>query len=144
MGRAATVYQRKDKIFCHSSSQTDAGIWILSEPALVVSRDDPDAVGGMVRECLSHSRTGLPHPTDFRNLFKPILDLAGMKSVAAFSKDAKCVSIEQGDEGEVFLIPTRNGGKNEGFVPLADKIVRLAAIPDDFGKEILSAIDLCE
>jgi hypothetical protein len=83
--------------------------------------EDADEVGRSIRECLAASREGVPHPKSFTNLFDPVLDLAGVKSLGTFVKSAKCVEVETSDGAVVTLIPTRNGGVDDGFAPLPNK-----------------------
>lgn len=142
--KSSTVYQRGDTVFCHSLSKTEVGLWILTLPVGAAEKDDPAAVARLVEDCLSASREGVPHPTDFKNLFKPMLDLAGVKSVTAFSKPAKCVSVDQDDSGRINLTPTRNGGKSEGFIPFEDRVITAASVDDDLGAKILAALAASE
>lgn len=119
--KAATIYERKDRLYVHSSSKTTAGIWVINPPILAVTKEDVGNVGRAVRACLVASREGVPHPKSFSNLFDPVLDLAGVKSFGTFAKSAKCVTVETNDDAVVTLIATRNGGVEDGFVPLPYK-----------------------
>ena len=119
--KVATIYERKGKLYVHSSSKTTAGVWVFNAPVLAVDKEDADEVGRSIRECLAASREGVPHPKSFTNLFDPVLDLAGVKSLGTFVKSAKCVEVETSDGAVVTLIPTRNGGVDDGFAPLPNK-----------------------
>ncbi|KPL66750.1 hypothetical protein SZ64_00710 [Erythrobacter sp. SG61-1L] len=118
--KAATIYERGGKIYVHSSSKTTAGIWVINDPVMIVEKDDVEELGLSVRRCLDASREGVPHPKSFANLFDPVLALAGVKSFNTFVKSAKCVEVEMVGETAT-LIPTRNEGAEDGFVPLFGK-----------------------
>ena len=49
--RAATIYERKGKLYVHSSSKTTAGVWVINAPVLAVEKEDTSEVGRAVREC---------------------------------------------------------------------------------------------
>lgn len=119
--KAATIYERKGKLYVHSSSKTTAGVWVINPPVLAVEKEATGEIGRAIRECLGASREGVPHPKSFTNLFDPVLDLAGVKSFGTFVKSAKCVEVETSGDAAVTLIPTRNEGVDDGFAPLPNK-----------------------
>lgn len=138
---AATIYERDGKVFIHASSKTTAGVWVLSAPVLEVQERDPADLGKAIRECLEASGEGVPHPKSFTNLFDPVLALAGVRSFNTFVKSAKCVEVEM-DDGVVTLIPTRNEGVEEGFVPLANRTQVELGSDEQLGTAALSALSV--
>lgn len=116
--KRATLYERKGKVFVHSSSRTTAGVWIINAPVLAVDVQDLKGIGDAVRKCLAASREGVQHPQSFTKLFDPVLSLAGVKSFNTFVKSAKCVEAEARTDASLTLIPTRNEGADGGFAPL--------------------------
>jgi hypothetical protein len=48
--RAATIYERKGRLYIHSSSQTTAGVWIINAPVLAVDKKDIGEVGRALSE----------------------------------------------------------------------------------------------
>lgn len=121
--KAAAIYERKGMLYVNSLCTTTVGIWMLTPPVLAVDKDNLDGVGRAIMECLLASKGGVPHPKVFTNLVAPLLEVAGVKSIGAFEKLAKCVQVRMDDGGRVTLTPTRNGGSREGFVDLNDKAV---------------------
>jgi hypothetical protein len=113
--RLSIVYRRRDQYFIHASSKTTDGVWILSEPCLSMSADEGHGeLGRRIVLALDGSRSGVPHPRDWKGLANPLLPLAGVKSWAAFSKSAACVEVAE-EEGRITLTPTRNLGVHGGF-----------------------------
>ena len=142
--KASTVYQREEKVFCHSMSETTEGFWLLSEPVTVAPAVDAAAIGKDLQGCLAASRAGVPHPTDFKDVSKPLFALAGVKSATAFSTNAKSVLVEQDEDGAIKLYPTRNGGRREGYIPLMDKIITITDGEGDLGQRVIEALERSE
>jgi hypothetical protein len=138
--KAATIYERKGKLYIHSSSKTTAGVWVINAPVLAVDKEDTGAIGRAIRECLAASREGVPHPKSFASLFNPVLDLAGVKSFATFVKSAKCVEIETIDVAVVMFIPTRNEGVKDGFAPLLNKTEAALGSDEALGTAAVAAL----
>ncbi|MBB3981764.1 hypothetical protein GGR44_001423 [Sphingobium fontiphilum] len=142
--KAATIYERKGKLYVHSSSKTTAGVWVINPPVLAVEKEDKGEVGRAVRECLAASREGVPHPRSFTNLFDPVLDLAGVKSFGTFVNSAKCVEVETTDDAAVTLIPTRNEGVDDGFAPLPNKMEAALGSDEALGSAAVAALAMAE
>lgn len=116
--RSATVYLRKGTYVVHASSMTTDGVLIRSEPTLAVSEDaGAGELGQAIVAALDGSRSGVPHPTDWKAVLQPLLAVSGTKSWVAFAKAATCLGVEE-DAGQIVLVPMRNLGKNEGFEPV--------------------------
>jgi len=141
--KSATIYERGARLFIHSSSKTTAGLWIISPPVLIASKEDSDEVGRSIKLCLEASIQDVPHPTSFKNLFDPVLELAGVKSFNTFLKSAKCVEVEMVGK-TTNLIPTRNGGTKEGFVPLPGKAQMADGTVEALGSAAVAALALAE
>lgn len=138
--KAATIYERKGALYIHSSSKTVAGVWIISAPVLTADKANVGEIGRAIRECLAASEEGVPHPNSFANLFDPVLDLAGVKSFGTFVKSAKCVEVETFEDAIVTLLPTRNEGVDEGFVPLISKTEALFDSDEALGSAAVAAL----
>lgn len=127
MMKGATAYKKSDGIYLHSSSQTSAGVWVATTPFLKVGVDDtPVAEGTAVLAVLNASRVSVPHPKqeEWSGVFAPMLQLAGVKSLKAFEKDAVCCGLEV-EEGQLSIIPHRKLGPNQEYEPIAAKTVKL-------------------
>lgn len=123
--RSAKAYRRNGKWLFHTDCKTTAGVWIAAAPFLC-SDDAPAELGMCLAQVLNSSVEGIPHPTQWNNFFKPILELAGVKSWNTFVKGAVLVGIES-DADEITLTPHRTLGPKEGFEPIHDGSVRLLA-----------------
>jgi len=141
--KVATLYERRSGLYVHSSSKTTSGVWIVGAPVLNAKKDDVGQLGNAIRQCLEASSEGVPHPKSFANISDPLLALAGVKSFNAFAKSAKCVEIEMVGE-TVTMIPTRNGGGDEGFVPLLGKANIVGSENDVLGSAAITALALAE
>lgn len=118
---------------------------MVNDTALAITSKDPALLGRAIIECLSASRLGIPHPTDFKSLRNPVLDLSGYKSYAAFARTTKAISVDLGDDRSVKLVPSRNGGAKEGFVPLLEKTIVISLDTDgELGSAAFSALELSE
>jgi len=107
---------------------------------LAVHREDVGEVGRALRTCLAASRENVPHPTSFTNLFDSVLDLAGLKSFGTFVKSAKCVEVETSDNVTVTLIPKRNEGVDDGFVPLPNTTESALEADEALGSAAVAAL----
>ncbi|KZN34366.1 hypothetical protein N480_22445 [Pseudoalteromonas luteoviolacea S2607] len=141
--KRASAYYRKGKIFLHSSSKTEQGVWILSEPAVVLDYNEcVNELGEVLLDVLSKSKSGIRHPQNWSDLCSPVLKLTGVKSWRAFSKSAKCVEIDLIGEN-VELFPTINHGATEGFEAVDSLLIKKCASDcNDLGLALLEAIEL--
>jgi hypothetical protein len=127
--RLAMVYERKGNVLVHATSQTDQGVWVIDGTCVKVPVSDTDsAIGVVVLHALEESKT-VPHPKMWRkDLFDPVLQAAGVKSWETFVRFTKGVEVEM-DGSRVTLLPLRNMGAEEGFVPI-ENIRRVVETPD--------------
>jgi hypothetical protein len=146
MMQAAVVYKRGDTYYIHSSSKTTAGVWIATAPFLKIEANStPSVIGAAVLQALDASHNLIPHPTSWRGLISPLLELGGVRSWATFVKHSKCLNVEADGE-RLRLIPNRNLGSKEGFEPSTNKTVELSfpSSPDRTGLALEEAMGLCE
>lgn len=137
----ATVYDRDGRLYVHSSSQTTAGLWIRNDaPVLVPSKENVGEIGRSVRQCLEASRQGVPHPTVWTNMFKPVLKAAKVRSYRAFMTSARCLGVSVA-EGVVTLTPTRNEGSRGGFAYLPDAAKITLGSDETLGAAVLEALE---
>lgn len=115
--KRATIYLRKGKYLIHASSRTIDGVWIVWQPTFALTEDESaEYLGRKIVAALDGSRSNVPHPSDWKSLSRPLLELGGVKSWATFCKS--CVSAEVEEEGgRVAVVPTRNRGPKDGFEP---------------------------
>jgi hypothetical protein len=142
--KKAISYKRKNQIFLHAVSKTTAGVWILDQPVFAVDASDISQLGVNIYEALNSSKEGVVHPTHWKGIFDPVLQLAGVKTWGTFAKTAKCVEIEL-ETNSVSMVPTKNHGADGGFEQIDSKRVHAKTInPIDLGSTLLSAFEVAE
>ena len=146
--KSAEAYKRQKKIYLNAMSQTTTGLWIGTFPSIVIDEAEPPSVKGKcLRECLKHSRKGLPHPTDWDEFEQNFLKELGAKSWSAFAKSALSCAVDL--EGDQFvLLPYRNSGPKDhyAFVPIEDRKLNISsdASDEELGLLLEKAFDACE
>lgn len=146
MRKLVSVYQRKGQLVLCPSNLTTEELWITGGPA---RRLDVDSAihekGAVVRQSLSDSRNGVPHPTQSGGMFDPVLKLAGVRSWKTFVNGTRLVAVTE-EEGQITVVPTRNGGAREGFFDLGPKTVTLGsgATDEELGAAVDAALALAE
>lgn len=145
--RSAAVYRRGRQILISAKAKTTEDAWIDIPPVFKLSCDDPpDKIGETLLSAISHSCTGIPHPTDWKSVERPFLEIAGVKSTSQFMKGAVYCSVDEKD-GILRFRPTENRGMREGFVFTKD--ADIITIPADspvevIGETLLKCLDKCE
>jgi len=127
--RHASVYQRRGCYFIHAVSYTTERVGILSGPAIAVFAEGGlkgeglDTLGQAILLALGGSRSGVPHPIDWKTVPRSMLSLAGVKSWNAFVKYATCIDVHESEGGTILLTPLRSLGPREGSEPVPSKRV---------------------
>jgi hypothetical protein len=147
--KRAVVYLRSNGWFLHAISKTTDGVGIEAPPRIKLGSDaPPHDIGHAAMEALNGSTQDIPHPSvaELERGFKPMLDLAGVKTWDAFAKHASSVSIRTDPQSECLIVePWENAGAKRGFVQIPGKRVRVRmdASPEDIGEAIKKAMQLC-
>jgi len=142
--KASTVYFFNDEFYIHTDCKTAAGVWVSYPPIYKVSKESQEELGRAVLTSLQASLDNVPHPTDFKALIAPLLDIAQVKSWNIFAKTALCLGVEKSN-ASITLIPTKNAGKAGGYIPIQDKRKILQySTPDELGAAVLLSIEQCE
>jgi hypothetical protein len=109
------VYSRKGSFLLHAWSKTTAGVWIASDPYLVLEENNGDSeLGAAVCSVLDGSHGDVAHPATWSGLFDPMLRLAKVRSYGSFVKGARYVVVAR-ERGNTSVTPTKNLGLAEGF-----------------------------
>jgi hypothetical protein len=137
----ASAYLRKGQVFLNPISKTTRGLLMTWDPLVISSEDDPE-LGRKVLWTLSQSAVNVPHPEALGLRSRAMAKAAGLRSYETFADLAKCVTIDQSDEGLV-LTPTRNGGRGERFLNLKTK-VRCQPAEEEVAQALKVAFDACE
>lgn len=116
--KLANIFQRAGAFLIHPSSRTTDGVWILESPCVRLRIDVSDeTLGQTVLAQLKASRTGVPHPTDWKSVARPLLDAAEVRSWSTFTKGTLSVKV-MADGDIVQVTPTANLGARGGFEEL--------------------------
>ena len=115
MVKSASIYRyrRKGHLYIAPLSRTTDGLWLTEEPCIVLDENCANHdLGDAVRTVLSVSRSGIPHPEDWRKVRDVVLETAGITSWTTFARAATCTGVKK--EGRIVrFIPTvrvRSGG----------------------------------
>lgn len=142
--KKAISYKRKNQILLHAVSKTTAGVWILDQPVFSVDASDISRLGTNIYEALNSSREGIVHPTSWKGIFDPVLQLAGVKTWGTFAKSAKCVEIEL-EPNSASFVPTKNRGADGGFERMDSMQMHIKIIDSaHLGAALLSAFEVAE
>ena len=126
--RSLSVYLRRGSLLVVPMAETVEGLQISVEPALRASMESasPEAIGTSLVDWMKYSREGVPHPSDWSSVRSVLLEAAKVKSWATFVKGARLLSCCEEPNG-YSLTPYRNLGAKEGFLPLQEDVVVVAA-----------------
>ena len=115
------IYRRTDGWYIHSTAQTTVGIFLSLPPFIKLLLDErPEILGETVRRVLASDHGIVPHPKVFEGIFKPMLDLAKVKSWSRFMKGFPSIGIS--DDGIQWAVePSLNNGPRGGNTPLVEK-----------------------
>ncbi len=119
--QSAGVDQRADKLIVTSHSQTTSGVWIDNGCAFVNADTDDTVLGETLRQALSRSELGVPHPSRdaLAERQKEWLRARQARSISAYMKGTRSVALHSDDEGHIAVTPTENRGR-DGFVEILE------------------------
>lgn len=124
----AGLLKRDSAIILYPEACAASGVLSIIEPMIVLEMSvQPTQLGATIREVLSYSRSGLPHPnpSDSGSRLKPLLRAAKAKSWAEVIRGAKSIEIAA-DEAMLFFTPTENRGPREGFWHLPELAIKIS------------------
>lgn len=121
--KRAVLYQNNKKTIIHPFSKTVDGLWIWDNPIYVFEKINiDDETLKAILETLSHSRSSVEHPRNWKGFYDPVLKKAGIQSMRKFFDSMKSVEFEL-ENNVLKLIPMENLGSKEGFQPIKEQIV---------------------
>jgi len=137
----AGVYLRRGMVYMHPLVKTTEGLSIFAEPVLAAEAANSCAATQLLA-LLSVRRGVIPHPTSWQGLTDPLIKAAGARSFNEFAKATKYVEAQM--EGDtVSLVPTRNGGRSEGFVHLTDRAMTCPPKAEQLRPALEAAFAVC-
>lgn len=123
--KSASLYLRGTRIIVHPWSKTSTGVLIGTEPFTSLRRDGPpEELGKAILCALESVQEGLPHPSDWSEIDKPLLDASGVKSWSAFVKSAIGALVLESENGIQF-VPQENRGPRDGFQDVGIERVKI-------------------
>lgn len=137
--RSLTAYESKGVIYLETDWQTTVGVSIGQEPVFAVAKRDVAKLDSAIRVCLDGVRKGVPHPTDWKKVVRPLFAIAPFKTDRALMAVAKAASIvDFGDQVEIS--PFKNEGTREGYRSDAPNKIT-CQLEDDLAVKLLEALD---
>jgi len=145
--RCAIVYERDAVLYIRTSSRTTDEVWIEDGPCSSMPVDSRiEEIAEAVRTALESSKSGIPHPgrQSWGHVLDALLEAAGVKTWAVFSKTAICLKVEL--EVQLRIAPTKNLGSKGGFVEIEGKAIVLSssATLTEIGVGIKRALSIAE
>jgi hypothetical protein len=137
--RSLAAYESKGVIYLETEWQTTVGLSIGEEPVFAVAKQDLQKLDSAIRACLDGVRKGVPHPTDWKKVVRPLFTITPFKSDRALMAVAKCASIvDFGDHMEID--PFRNEGTREGFRSDGKNKIT-CRLEDNLGARLIEALE---
>ncbi len=103
--KKSAAYMIDGNIPLQAMSLTDTGLWIAHGEVLSIRADDPAGLASAIRQSLEQSIEDVAHPpqSEWKQIQRPILHAAGVKSWSALGKKAKAVGVEWTDDTVAFV-----------------------------------------
>jgi hypothetical protein len=141
--KRAVALLRKGQVLVQGYSKTTAGMWVGMGPVYVVQEDRAAELGASVRDALSGSTEGVPHPSpaEWKKIQAPMLGAAGVKSWTTLAKGAKSVGLEC-DGVTVKMVPSSNY-ENKGGTSLPEKTIGCELASSELGGALVMAFNAC-
>lgn len=137
--RSLFAFESKDTIYLETEWQTTVGLSFGQSPVFAIPKERSNELDSAIRSCLDGVRKGVPHPTDWKKVVRPLYSIAPFKSDRALMAVSKAASIVDVG-GQVEMGPYRNEGTREGFRS-DGKTKIICSLEDDLGARLLEALD---
>jgi hypothetical protein len=146
MIRSIDIYLRENNLLFNPELITRSG-GRFSPPVFVISSDDENKkIGELALQTFEYSKEADPPSSYDKNLLKPLLNAAKVKSYSNFVKGTKMCSVTM-KEGRIYFLPLKNTGMKSGFEFLVDKMFDMTIdvmSPDELGILIKKTISMAE
>jgi hypothetical protein len=140
----ASIYSKKDGWYVHADSRTTVGVYIGATPYLKVAFNaSSEDLGKAITSALEGSQVGVPHPTEWEHIVRPVYELAKVKTWHRFARDARRLSARLDDNGLTVEPWTKDRKMN--FFPISDASLHLPrdASAAEIGDAVKRAVALC-
>ena len=146
--KMGTAYKRPDGWYFHANSKTNVGVSISWPPYIRLDINAThETLGQAVLEALNGTEYDVPHPrqSDWVDIFRPMLNLAGVRTSTQFAKDASCVGLSA-DDRYLSIEPWKNAGSKGGFAMIENMSVKipLESSPAEIGEALTKAMRIAE
>lgn len=137
--KKSAAYMINDTILLQAMSLTETGLWIAYGEVFSIRADDQEKLTAEILKSLTNSIEDVAHPSQsqWKDVQRPILEAAGVKTWAALGKKAKSVGIES-EANKVSMVPTANF-RNYGGESLEQSAVHCSLNDADLGSKLLEA-----
>ncbi|WP_155623446.1 hypothetical protein [Burkholderia vietnamiensis] len=141
--KRATAILRNGKILIDGYSKTTSGVWIGVHPVFVVDENDVEKLTASLKEVLANSQDGVRHPAqnEWKDIQKPMLEAAGVKSWKTLAKGAKAVGTNC--EGSPVRMEPSSNYENCGGTGLPPQTVECDLDSTDLGVALMNAFRAC-
>lgn len=123
---SAVSYFVNQRLIIGSNVRSTNGVWLHLNPICLRASVKAEEVADELSVALDQSNRIAPHPnqSEWRDLFKPFLKVAGVRSYSAFMNGARSIVIDE-NEDSITLTPWQNLGPKEGFRELTERALKL-------------------
>ena len=140
--KSTNVYLKNKILFIVPTATTDRGVGIHYYPIeqLDCERSSLD-IGEAILKGLENSLDGVPHPSNWVEVLKPLFKIVGVKDWKSFNKNSKLVGVF--DTGTQFVFePTKNEGSKKGYVTISNEIIRVDTplTLEEIGQKVLECL----
>ena len=142
MMKLASALLKRGNVYIQSYSETMMGLWIGDGPVYVAGANEPTQIARHLRDALTYSRRGIPHPaqTQWKAVQAPMLKATGARSWGAMAKGSKGVGLECDDDMIVTMTPSANY-ENYGGTVLYEGVIKTELSADDIGEKLIAAFN---
>jgi hypothetical protein len=136
----------QNKIYIQNKAKTTGGVPVMWGEVFTTDISNKIEIGLMISNLLNIPMETIPHPENWSKFSKEnqILKVTKIKNWTALNRVSKLVSVNIFDNKKIEFLPWKNlkGGHSEF---LTDKAITLTTQdPEELGKTLLTAFDLCE
>jgi len=138
MEKKCVVDFRNDDVYVMSVSETDIGLWIVTEPRFKLRRAESAAsLGATVMTALEASRREIPTP-NLRSVSEEKLKFVGFKTLSSFERGTIHFILTLTEKG-VSIVPTTRGIRG-GYDLHPDEAVDCKPDPEEVGQLLLQMV----
>jgi hypothetical protein len=140
----ANIYCRKGMLIVETASQTTDGVFIgEGVPAVLPLESTRETIGGALLSALGLSKTGVPHPTEWKGAGRELYEAVGVRRWSEFVAGCKSCSVTM-SPSRIRFEPSRYREDYRGFAPMpeAEFSIPANADPGQIGVALLRGLQL--